>query len=145
METIFGLGSLLVLPFWALMIALPRWRWTERIVRSPWIAAPPALLYAALVLPRLGVSGSFGSAADVAALLGTVEGATVAWLHFLAFDLLVGRWVFLDAHDRGVHPLLVAPILLLTFLLGPVGFVLYLLARAVAARRAAPSATGHVS
>jgi len=134
-ETIFGLGSLLVLPFWALMIALPRRRWIERIARSPWIAAPPALLYAALVFPRLGVTGSFGSAVAVAALLGRVEGATVAWLHFLAFDLLVRRWVFLDARERGISSLFLAPVLLLTFLLGPLGFLLYLVARAVSGAR----------
>ena len=54
LETIFSLSSLLVLPFWLLMIALPHWRWTRRIVQSPLIAAGPAALYLILALPRLG-------------------------------------------------------------------------------------------
>jgi hypothetical protein len=130
MEMVFQLSSLLVAPFWLLMIVLPCWRWTERIVGSPWIAAAPAVLYAAFVLPRAGeILESFDSVVSVAALIGTVDGATIAWLHFLAFDLFVGRWIYLDSRQNGVHPLVTSPLLALTFLLGPLGFLGYLLAR----------------
>ena len=54
MGLLFRLSNVLVLPFWALMILLPRWRWTARIMRSPFVSGAPAALYAALVLPRLG-------------------------------------------------------------------------------------------
>lgn len=47
----------------------------------------------------------------IAALLGTATGATIAWAHFLAFDVFVGRWVFLDARERGISPWIVSPIL----------------------------------
>ena len=43
METIFSISNALVLPFWAMMLLLPRWRWTERIVSSPLVAAAPAV------------------------------------------------------------------------------------------------------
>ncbi|MFI5895873.1 abscisic acid-deficient protein Aba4 family protein [Actinoplanes sp. NPDC051513] len=33
--TLFGLTFLVAAPFWALMILLRRWRWTERIIGSP--------------------------------------------------------------------------------------------------------------
>ena len=36
---IFSLSSLLVMPFWLLMIVLPHWRWTKRIAGSIWIVA----------------------------------------------------------------------------------------------------------
>jgi hypothetical protein len=125
-ETIFTLSNLLVLPFWLVMIVLPGWRWTERIIRSPLVVAPNAVLYAELALPRLGpIVGSFDSLASVAALLGRPPGATIAWIHFLAFDLFVGRWIYLDGRRRGVHPLLMAPALLLTFMLGPLGYLAY--------------------
>ena len=45
MELVFQLSSLLVMPFWLLMVLLPTWRWTQRIIASPWIVAPVALLY----------------------------------------------------------------------------------------------------
>ena len=53
METIFQLSNLLVMPFWLLMVFLPHWAWTKRIVASPWVVGPAALLYALLVIPAL--------------------------------------------------------------------------------------------
>ena len=133
METLFSLSNLLVLPFWLLIIVLPHWRWTERIMRSPLVSAAPALLYAALVLPQIGgllVALARPTLGDIAALLGTSAGATIGWVHFLAFDLLVGRWAYLDSRERAISAWLMAPILFLVLMLGPIGFLLYLATRA---------------
>jgi hypothetical protein len=130
---IFSLSGLTVMPFWALMILLPRWRVTQRIMRSPLVAALPALLYAALVLPRAGAIFAAVSRPEltpIAALLGSPEGAIIAWAHFLTFDLMVGRWAYLDSRERGVSALLMAPVLFLVLMLGPIGFLLYLALRA---------------
>jgi len=132
MATLFDASFLLVAPFWLLMIALPGWRVTQRVIASPWIAAPAAAVYLALVLPGLpGVLGAVSSPSleTIAPLLGTPEGATVAWVHFLAFDLFVGRWVYLDARERGITPWLTSPLLLLTLMLGPTGLLGHLLVR----------------
>ena len=132
MATLFDASFLLVAPFWLLMIALPGWRVTGRVIASPWIAAPAAALYLALVLPGLpGVLGAVSSPSleAIAPMLGTPEGATVAWVHFLAFDLFVGRWVYLDARARGMTPWLTSPLLFLTLMLGPAGLLGHLLAR----------------
>lgn len=148
MDLIFRVSNLLVLPFWALMILLPRWRWTARIMRSPVGSVAPALFYAALVLPRVGAifpAVARPTLAGVAALLGSPEGATIAWVHFLAFDLFVGRWIYVDSQERRFSPLLTAPILFLTLMLGPLGFLCYLVFRAVAAPRAAGKGGNEVS
>jgi hypothetical protein len=132
---LFQIGNILVLPFWLLMIVLPHWRWTQRIIGSPWIAAPTALIYAILVLPSattLLPALAQPTLAGIAALLGTPEAAAIAWAHFLTFDLLTGRWAYLDSRARKISAWLMAPVLLLTFLLGPLGFLLYLLVRSVA-------------
>src|SRR5262245_32654239 len=103
METLFKLSSLTVLPFWALMIFLPRWAATKRLMSSPLVCAAPAALYAALVIPRfveVWPAVSSPELSGVAALLGSPVGATVGWLHFLAFDLFVGRWIYLDGRER---------------------------------------------
>lgn len=138
MSNIFSLSNLLILPFWLLMIFAPKWRGTQRIMQSPLIILGPALLYLALVLPRIG--GIFPvvlqpSLSKVVALLGTEDGATIAWAHFLAFDLFVGRWVYLDSRERDIHPLLIGPILFLVLMLGPIGFLLYLAMRWLWAKR----------
>ncbi len=148
MTLLFRLGNLLVMPFWALMILLPRWRWTERILRSPFVSAAPALLYAALVLPRLGTiwpAIARPTIGGVATLLGSPEGATIAWVHFLAFDLFVGRWIFLDSQERRLSPLLMAPVLFLTLMLGPFGFLIYLVLRALAISREASKGSTETS
>ena len=141
MSTIFRLSSLLVLPFWGLMILLPRWRWTTRILRSRFVIAALAALYAALALPRLadiwpGVSRP--TLDGVAALLGSPAGATIAWIHFLAFDLFVGRWIYLDSQERRISAWVTAPALFLTLMLGPMGFLLYLIIRSLSARFTSP-------
>src|SRR5215469_8757456 len=122
------------------MILLPRWRWTQRIMRSPWVSAAPALLYVALVFPRLGTilpAVTKPTLAGIAALLGSPEGATIAWVHFLAFDLFLGRWIYLDSRERRLSALLMAPLLFSTLMLGPLGFFTYLVIRAVAMTREA--------
>jgi hypothetical protein len=135
MASLFRLSNLLMLPLWALMILAPRWRWTTRIMQSPLVSAAPAILYAALVVPRLGEiwpAVSRPSLKGVVALLGSPAGATIAWVHFLAFDLFVGRWIYLDSHERRVSAWLMAPVLFLALMLGPAGFLLYLVVRSVA-------------
>ncbi|WP_437485651.1 ABA4-like family protein [Sorangium sp. So ce1014] len=139
MDGIFGLSNFLVLPFWGLMIFLPRYRWTRRIMESPLVIVAPALLYTALVLPAIREVLPIvnrPSLPAVASLLGSPAGATIGWVHFLAFDLFVGRWVYLDSRDREISPWLMAPVLYLTLMLGPMGFLLYLAVRAMAARSA---------
>ncbi|MFP2904887.1 ABA4-like family protein [Pyxidicoccus sp. 3LFB2] len=142
MERLFEWSSLAVMPFWALMILLPRAQVTSRVMRSPVGPALFALLYTALVLPRLGELLPLlmqPKLPGVAALLGTPEGATIGWVHFLAFDLFVGRWAYLDSRERGVSPWLMAPVLLLTLLVGPLGLVAYLALRAMPWRAPAPA------
>ena len=129
MERLFSLSALLVMPFWFLMIVGPRWRLTERLLRSVAVVLGPVLLYAVLVLPAVGSIlpvVAQGRLEEVAALLATPRGVTAAWAHFLAFDLFVGRWIFLDARARGLSAWLVSPVLLLTFMLGPLGLVAHL-------------------
>ena len=129
---LFSLTFAVAAPFWALMILLPRWSWTARIIGSPLIVVPPLLIYALLVLPALGdvlpavVSPTLAS---VRGLLGTADGAAAGWAHFIAFDLFVGRWAWLDSRDRRVPALVMAPVLLLTILLAPLGLGFYLLLR----------------
>ena len=135
MKLLFSLSNLVVLPFWGLMIFLPSWRWTARIMRSPFVSAVVAALYAALVLPGIGgiwPAVSRPTLSGVANLLGSPEGATVAWIHFLAFDLFVGRWIYFDSIERRLSRWLMGPILFLTLMLGPIGFLSYLITRMAA-------------
>jgi Domain of unknown function (DUF4281) len=132
METLFKLSSLAVLPFWGLMIFLPRWRVTGRLLSSPLVSALPALCYTALVIPRFAEIWQAVSSPElpgIAALLATPLGAMIGWLHFLAFDLFVGRWIYLESRKRRITAWIISPVLFLTLMLGPCGFLLYLIVR----------------
>ena len=140
METIFQLSNLLVMPFWFLMILLPHWQWTKRIMGSLWTVVPAALLYAVFVIPNMvGLLGDLANPTlgGISALLGTPQGATIGWVHFLAFDLFVGRWAYLDSRNHNFTAWLVSPILFFVLMFGPLGLLLYLAVRALLLRRTA--------
>ncbi len=138
MPKLFELMNLTVAPFWLLMILAPRWRWTERIQRSLVGVLAPAAIYVALVLPRVAEILPVVARPDlatVAALLGTPAGTTIAWAHFLAFDLYVGRFVYLDGRARGLSSWVLSPLLVLTLMLGPLGLLSYLMVRTLAGEK----------
>ncbi|MBM0237785.1 DUF4281 domain-containing protein [Micromonospora sp. ATA32] len=126
---LFTLTFAVAAPFWALMLLLPHWSWTVRIIRSPLIVLPVLVIYAMLVVPALDdvlpavLSPTLGGVRD---LFSTADGAAAAWAHLIAFDLFVGRWAWLDGRERGVPALIMAPVLVLTILLGPLGLAAYL-------------------
>ena len=64
-------------------------------------------------------------------------GLVMGWTHYLAFDLFVGQWIAKDADNKGFHRLVQAPILLLTFVMAPVGLLIWLIMRDRRARRVA--------
>ena len=90
-----------------------------------------AVLYVAIIASRwAGSAGGFSSLPAVAALFSDPWLLLAGWLHYLAFDLLVGRWEARDAAERGISPWLVAPCLGLTFMFGPAGWLAYRALRA---------------
>ncbi len=128
----FSLFSMLVLPVWMLMIFAPRWPTTHKIMSSLWIVVPFMLAYAVLEIPNALPALLLFTRPNlpgIRALLGSESGATLAWLHFIAADLFVGRWVYLDSRKYNMNVWLMGPILFLNSMLCPLGFVLYLIAR----------------
>ncbi|MEH6714704.1 ABA4-like family protein [Parasphingorhabdus flavimaris] len=93
--------------------------------------------YAVIVIPMMtgmidGGSGGipdFSTLAGVQQLLSSPGGATIGWIHYLAFDLFVGLWVARNADKYGFARWLQVPILFFVLMLGPLGLVLYLLLR----------------
>ena len=129
METVFSLSSLLVMPLWALMILAPLWRVTRTVMQSPWVIAPAALLYAVLVLPNIATvfpAVLSPNLEGIRNLLSSESGAMIAWVHFLAFDLFVGRWAYLESRALNLNVFAMAIVLFFTLMLGPVGALLYL-------------------
>jgi hypothetical protein len=132
--TLFNLAMVATLP-WVPLIFLPSWRWTRRLADTP---AIPLFLSSLYVIGLVGLGVTYGP--GVALNVFTAEGVTtllangniglVCWIHFLAFDLLVGLEIYRDNMARRYVPLWAQSVLLFfTMMFGPLGYVLYALIR----------------
>ena len=125
-NTVFSIVNLIAIVGWVLLAALPGRRWAERA--SAWVV--PGVLaasYVAIIASSWGQSsGGFSSLADVALLFEDPWLLLAGWIHYLAFDLLIGNWIVRDAQQRGLSHGWVLPSLVLTFLFGPAGWLSYL-------------------
>ncbi len=140
-ELLFSLLNLSVMPAWALLIFAPKWRVTENLVHSMLYPVGLGLFYAACMGVAMigGVTGnvafegevSFTTLEGVRNIFGNDMGVLVGWSHYLVFDLFVGAWEARDARRRGFNHFILIPCLLLTYMLGPVGLLVYLALRFV--------------
>jgi len=124
------------LPRGSLVVA-PRWKWTPLVttVLLPFGLGLAYIVLFASNLPVLLDSGGFLHLADVARVLQNPWCLLAGWIHYLAFDLIVGTWQVRDAARVGLPHALVVPCLLLTCLLGPAGLVCYFVLRWTLKRR----------
>jgi hypothetical protein len=128
-EQLFSILNLMTMAAWLPLVFVPRARWATTVVPVV-MPALLALIYVVLVAVALPRSdGGFSSLAGVRALFDNPWALLAGWTHYLAFDLFVGGWEARDAQRRGIPHLLIVPVLVLTFLFGPGGLLLYLAIR----------------
>ena len=130
----FWISSIYIVPIWGLMWFIPRHEITKKIVGDLRISVLPLLIpYAILAIPTIP---------DIFATLGTEmptpdliieffqddKVIILGWLHFLAFDVLAGRfiWQRMLACDRPMY--VSTPILVLGMMVAPLGFLIGLIA-----------------
>jgi ABA4-like protein len=133
-EQLFSLCGILAFAGWILLVATPR---NARAMTVAGTVIPGTLSCIYLILfvfHAAETRGGFSSLAAVAELFSNRWLLLAGWLHYLAFDLLVGTWETRDAVGRGIARWIVAPCLLLTFLFGPIGWLAYHVARSIHAR-----------
>lgn len=129
--SVFSLASSTAMAGWLLLILAPRWGALIAFIRFVLIGAL-SLIYAVLVFVYFFrvEGGGFGSIAEVRALFMSDPVLVAGWVHYLAFDLFIGTWIAVEADKRGWNRLLQAPILVATFMFGPVGLLLFYITRA---------------
>jgi hypothetical protein len=128
-ELLFSALNLIAVAAWLPLVFLPRARWANAVVP---VVVPClfGLIYVALVAASLPWGeGGFSTLAGVQVLFENPWALLAGWAHYLAFDLFIGGWQVRDAQRRGIPHLLVVPALVLTFVLGPAGLLLYLAVR----------------
>ncbi len=138
---LFELIFWLVTPVWLLLIFAPHARVTARVAASPLTVIPVLVVYSALAVPVLPELWAAVRSPDLDAfrdLTILANGAGAVWAQLIAWDLLLGQWMFLEARRLGIHPLVMGPLLVATILLSPFALPVFLVVRAVKIR----SATG---
>ena len=129
-ELLFSITNTIAVLCWILLAVLPGRRWVTDIVTGKAAPALFAVIYIGIIVAMFGRGeGSFGSLAGVATLFSNPWLLLAGWLHYLAFDLLIGTWEARDARERGVPHLLLVPCLFLTLMFGPAGWLLYMIVR----------------
>jgi hypothetical protein len=126
-EELFALTGPPVLVGWGVLILGPR--------RVGWLSALPGILiplglsavYTGLVLVHFAATGGgYGSLAEVRMLFSSDWMILAGWVHYLAFDMIVGAWLARRMDRCGIGRIVQAAVLLTTFLFGPVGVLIAL-------------------
>jgi len=134
-ERLFSLCNTLALIGWLILTFAARMRWAARVATGVVIPLVIAVLYAGLVAAHWGdAQGGFGSLEGVAELFSNRWLLLAGWIHYLAFDLFIGSWEVRDAQALGISHFIVIPCLVLTFLFGPAGLLLYFIIRVARTR-----------
>ena len=132
-DSIFQTCNTIAMVGWiVLLIISPFWSGFDKFLIGI-IITLFAIVYAWLIFQVFspGDFQKFGSLNGVMELFTDKTTVTAGWVHYLAFDLLTGIWIKKNAQKYNIHHLILIPCLLLTFMLGPIGLLLYLLVRSI--------------
>ena len=129
----FWVSSVLILPFWTLMWFMPKHTLTKRFVGDVrWSILPLLIPYAILGLPNspevvLTFASQMPTPEIVIELFANGEMIVLAWIHLLALDLFVGRYVWLRMLAARRPMYVSTPVLILCMMMGPLGFLVGIL------------------
>lgn len=130
---VFSMVNMIAMPMWILMIFLSRWKVTRFLIDFKVIPLLLSIIYAIYIIQSLLNDGQmdFGSLSAVMVLFTEENAVLAGWVHYLAFDLLIGMWILDQNKELGIHQALIAPCLALTFLFGPIGFLLFIVIKSI--------------
>ncbi|GAA3988318.1 ABA4-like family protein [Mucilaginibacter dorajii] len=121
---------------WLLLIALPKWKVTKWLVNHAAVPLLLSLIYCIYIAGFFNVQGGgFNSIQQVRTLFNNDNLLLAGWVHYLAFDLLTGFSILRSAQEKSASHWLVIPCLVLTFMFGPCGFLLYQVIQKVKSRK----------
>jgi hypothetical protein len=136
LQTIFQLCNTIALIGWIILLLLPFWIQSDKFILGI-IIVLLCIVYAWLIFSFLPLSDlrKFGALPGVMELFSQPELVVAGWVHYLAFDLLAGIFIKRNALKHGISHWIIVPVLLVTFMLGPIGLLLYMMIRAILAKQ----------
>lgn len=132
-ETFFQATNTLALLAWIVLVLFPGRKLVSGVLCAVVVPGALALAYACIIGWKLATNGRPpGDVMTLAGLRGVFSDDWVfaaAWAHYLVFDMVVGAWIARDSVRLGMPWLLRTVALVLTFLAGPVGFLVHVVGR----------------
>ncbi|MEM9452058.1 MAG: ABA4-like family protein [Cyanobacteria bacterium P01_E01_bin.6] len=129
-EFLFNAANIFVLPFWALMVVVPNWAVTKKVMASflPFILLAGTYLYLFVngITPESAQDFSSAGLSDIARLFSQEQFAATAWVHFVVMDLFVGRWIYQNGQQMNIFT---RHSLALCLFAGPLGLLSHILTR----------------
>lgn len=127
----FSSASTLAMIGWLTLICLPRWPSLISALRFGLIGLLSVAYVVLIMVYFFRVEGGgFGSISEVRQLFLSDGGLLAGWIHYLAFDLFIGIWIAERADRASISRLLQAPMLVGTFMFGPLGLLMFYITRA---------------
>jgi hypothetical protein len=134
---LFSVFNMLALAGWIILgagIALKR-DWLRDTLAGTYIPVFMSASYAILIIFFFsGAEGGFDTLENVQKLFTSPWTALAGWIHYLAFDLFMGSRIARGMEEQGLPrwPLMI--ILPLTFLFGPIGYLVFEIVKATSQR-----------
>ena len=130
---VFSIVNPTAMLMWILMVFLPKWKGTRMLIDFKVIPILLSIVYVIYIVKSLMSLGmmDFGSLASVKELFTFDNAVLAGWVHYLAFDLLVGMWILDQNKELKINHLLIIPCLLGCFMFGPVGFLLFFIIKSI--------------
>ena len=125
---IFNFCNILILIAWGAIIISPQKKISEKLISYPWIPLTLSFFYIYFIIISGGLmEADFSSLNGIVTLFkkATPESAAAGWLHYLAFDFWVGTWIIKHSRKEKISNKIIVLPLLFTFILGPVGIMVY--------------------
>ncbi len=134
---VFSIAGMIAMPMWLLMILVPKWKVTQFLMEYKVIPIVLAVLYVIYIIQAISIGGSmdFGSLGSVMELFTEENAVLAGWIHYLAFDLVVGMWMLDQNKEVKIHQLMMAPCLFGTFMFGPAGFLLFMIIKTLTSKK----------
>jgi hypothetical protein len=130
LSDLFKIANITAMVGWAVLILLPNWAWADTVIKSGIVVAL-SVFYVYVLFIRKNIEGekypkgSFATLEGVVNLFKNPKSVLGGWVHYLAFDLMLGLYIKHEANAIGMPYWLQIPCYLLTFMFGPAGYLLF--------------------
>jgi len=131
-ENIYLWSNFFVLPFWLLLIFIPRSSFTQFFVNSIILPLILSTTYIYIINQSILMDESLSdfftiyfSLDNLYTLFATESFLIVFWIHFLALNLFMGSWISRDGVKYNISPTILFVPLILVYFTGPLGLVAY--------------------